>query len=571
MVTVQKEGKEKRMTVSRFALLIVIPFVLLAQERNPTQGRSQQTSNEQKNPIFRVQVVSHSIQAVSYRDRAGWTKIDFQGTSISPQSKGTAEVRSQQGGMQIKLDIKKLPSPTSFGKEFLTYVLWAITPDGHAANLTEVKINSDGSYSNDNVFTTLQSFGLIITAEPYWAVRIPSDVVAMENIVRKDTLGKVEVIDAKYELLQRGQYVYNIPESEQHPVILGSDRKSLLDLYEAMNAVQIARYAKADQHGGETFQDAVRTLEQAENYRARKQWSPANMTAREAVQKAADSRDISLQKQRQLALEEERRVAAERQAAEQQKALLAQQNAAEEARQRALADEQAKREAEQRAEAERARAEADVASAKAAAEAEKAQQAAAEADRLRQQAIAQREALRAQLLQQFNSVLPTRETPRGLVVNMQDVLFDFGKYNLRDTAREALAKISGIVISHPGLNLQVEGYTDSVGSDEYNQKLSENRANTVRDYLEKQGITAQSLSAVGYGKNYPVASNDKSAGRQLNRRVELVVSGEVIGAKIGVPPSAGQGPGTPIPPPGQPTAPIPPAAPAPQSAPMPPR
>jgi outer membrane protein OmpA-like peptidoglycan-associated protein len=121
---------------------------------------------------------------------------------------------------------------------------------------------------------------------------------------------------------------------------------------------------------------------------------------------------------------------------------------------------------------------------------------------------------------------------------MQDVLFDTGKYTLKEPAREALAKISGIVISHPGLNLQVEGYTDSTGTPEFNQKLSEERANTVRDFLAAEGLNPQSMTAVGYGMNYPVAPNDTAAGRKLNRRVELVISGEVIGVKIGTPPTA---------------------------------
>ena len=156
---------------------------------------------------------------------------------------------------------------------------------------------------------------------------------------------------------------------------------------------------------------------------------------------------------------------------------------------------------------------------------------------MRAMAEADKNHLREQLLQQFNAVLPTQETTRGLVVKMQDVLFDTGKYTLKEDAREALAKISGIVISHPGLNLQVEGYTDITGSLDFNQKLSEQRANTVRDYLAKEGVDGQTMTSIGYGPQYPVASNDTVAGRKQNRRVELVVSGEVIGVKIGAPPA----------------------------------
>lgn len=520
-------------------LALGLPLALLGQEPNPTQSQSAPAASNNTNntnPIFRVQVVSRSIQAVSYRNRSGSTKVNFEGTSLAPQAKGTAEVASRPGNMEIKVDVKKLPAPQTFGQEFLTYVLWAITPDGHAANLGEVAVDSDGNFKGNST-TELQSFGLIVTAEPYFAVRQPSDVVVMQNVVRQDTVGKYEVIDAKYELLQRGSYVYQVPQSQQRP-ILTADKKSPLDLYEAMNAVQIAQYAKADQYGGDTYQDAAKLLQQAQSYRDRKQWKPSIMTAREAVQKAEDARVISLRKQQQLALDAERQQAAERQAAAQREAVLAQQKAQEETRQKQLAEEQARREAESRAAAERAKAEADAARAQADQARAQAQQAAAEAERLRQQAVQEKDQLRAQLLQQFNAVLPTRETPRGLVVNLQDVLFDTGKYTLKEPARIALARIAGIVVSHPGLNLQVEGYTDSTGTAEFNQKLSEQRANTVRDFLLKQGLNTSNMAAVGYGENYPVAPNDTSAGRQQNRRVELVVSGEVIGVKIGTPPSA---------------------------------
>ncbi|MFL6353164.1 MAG: OmpA family protein [Bryobacteraceae bacterium] len=517
------------MRVFASTLIAFSPLLLFGQEPNPTQSGIQQPAQTGPTPIYRVQVVSRSTAAISYRHRSGWTKVDFQGTSLAPKAKGTAQVNSRLGHMEIKLEVKALPSAKTFGPEFLTYVLWAITPDGHAANLGEVVVDSDGNFKG-NITTGLQSFGLIITAEPYFAVRQPSDVVVMENVVRQDTKGKVEYVNAKYELLQRGQYTYQVPASQVHPIVLDSNKKSPLELYEAQNAIQIARYAKADQYGGDAFRDAENLLNQAQDYVTRKQWKPSIMTAKEAVQKAEDARIISLRRQQQLALEQERQEAAARQAA-------AQQHAEQEARQRQAAEQQAQLETQQRAVAERAKAEADAARAQSAIEAQKAQQAATEADRLRQQAEADKNALRQQLLQQFNAVLQTRETPRGLVVNMSDVLFDTGKYTLKEPAREKLAKISGIVISHPGLNLQVEGYTDSTGSDELNRRLSEQRADTVREFLVSQGINPQSVTAVGYGKNYPVGSNETPSGRALNRRVELVISGEVIGVHIGVPPA----------------------------------
>ena len=245
------------------------------------------------------------------------------------------------------------------------------------------------------------------------------------------------------------------------------------------------------------------------------------------MQKAEDARTISLRRQRDEALQQERASAAAREAAEKQRAADARARAAQEAAQRAEAEANARHEADQRALAD--------------AQALKAQQASAEAERCRLQAENDKNQLRQRLLAQFNSVLPTRETARGLVINMQDVLFDTGKYELKPPAREALARISGIVVSHPGLNLQIEGYTDSTGTAELNQKLSEQRANSVRDYLMNQGLNTTNLNAVGYGMNYPVAPNNTYEGRKENRRVELVISGEVIGVKLGVPPSQTSG------------------------------
>jgi outer membrane protein OmpA-like peptidoglycan-associated protein len=507
-------------------------------------------------PIFKVEVVSRSIPAVSYRNRSGWTKVDLQGTALAPKAKGSADVNSRLGHMEIKLSVKDLPAANSYGELFLTYVLWAITPDGHADNLGEVVVNPDGNFKAD-VTTELQAFGLIITAEPYFSVSQPSDAVVMENFIRTDTVGKIETIDAKYELLPRGQYTYHVPQTQLKPVDLNSNKKSPLALYEAINAVQIAQYAKADEFAADGFNDAKKLLQQAQEYQDRKQWNPSIMTAKEAVQKAEDARLVSLKRQQQLALQKEREDAAAREAAQKQKAeleaaqrmqaeeqaRLADANARSQAEQRAIADRQ-KLEAEaarQQAEAARqqadaARVQADAARAEAAMQAQRAQAAAAEADRLRAQAESDKNRLREQLLQQFNAVLPTQETSRGLVVKMQDVLFEIGKYALKPEAREALAKISGIVVSHPGLNLQVEGYTDITGSAAFNQKLSEERAGTVRDYLAKEGVDSQAMTSVGYGPQYPVASNDSPSGRKLNRRVELVVSGEVIGVKIGTPP-----------------------------------
>jgi outer membrane protein OmpA-like peptidoglycan-associated protein len=191
------------------------------------------------------------------------------------------------------------------------------------------------------------------------------------------------------------------------------------------------------------------------------------------------------------------------------------------------------REAKAKAEAEAARQAALLQEQKAKEEADKAREAEERAKEAALKAESDKQALRAKLLDQFSRILETKDTSRGLVVTMADVLFDTGKYDLRSTARESLAKLSGIVLAHPGLKLDIEGHTDSTGSDELNQKLSEQRAEGVKEYLIEQGLDRNSLTAKGFGKTMPIASNQTKEGRQKNRRVELIVSGEVIGTKIG--------------------------------------
>jgi outer membrane protein OmpA-like peptidoglycan-associated protein len=505
-------------------------------------------------PVFRVNVVAHSTKAINYRHRSGSTEINFVGTAAMPKATGHAKVDSRQGAISIDASFRDVGPPNQFGTEYLTYVLWAVSPEGRPKNLGEVLL--DGGKSSLKVTTDLQVFGLIVTAEPYFSVTQPSDVIVMENDVRPETLGKIEFIDAKYELLQRGQY-----QKLANTLQLQPDPKIPVEIYEARNAVQIAQSSGADKYAADTFQKAQTTLGQAESYLKRKQRKPAIMIARETAQTAEDARVIAVKRQEEEALQKEREAAAareaeaKRQADEEQKRreqAEADRKAAEMSRAQARAA-QATAEAEKAA-ADRHRLEAELAAAKAAAEqakaeaaqaqaaaaaqsaqaaAETARRQAAESDRLRQQAEMEKQQLRQQLLEQLNAVLETKDTDRGLVVTMADVLFDTGKYTLRPAAREKLAKLAGIVIAHPGLKLAAEGHTDSTGTPEFNQKLSVKRAEAVVEYLGGQGLATDSLSSSGLGDTMPIASNKTVAGRQQNRRVELILSGEAIGTKIG--------------------------------------
>lgn len=553
--------------MKQLSLLLSLAGLLCAQVPNPTQQvPAQNAATDMPTPIYRVTVVSRSVRAVSYRNRSGWTKVDLRGTALAPQATGHADVNSRKGYIEVKAEMHHLGATITYGAEYLTYVMWAITPEGRANNLGEVMVDNEGNAKLD-VTTELQAFALIVTAEPYFGVTQPSDVVVMENIVRDDTLGKFEYVDAKYDLLQRGQYVYNVAPRNLHPVRVNS--KTPIELFEARNAVEIARYANADRYASDVFKKSQDLLAQAENYEARKAGrKPVAMTAREAVQTAENARIIAIRRMREEELARERQAAADREArakaqADEQARLKAQaeRNQLEEAERRRKAEQQQLAEAElrRRAEVDRAASEQARAQAQAAAEEAARQKAAAEAaqaqaeaakaaalqaqEQLRQQAnLADQRAqkaeqeqkeLRQQLLAQLNMILETRDTARGLIVNMSDVLFDTGRYSLRPAAREKLAKISGIVLAHPGLKLEVEGHTDSVGGDAYNQTLSEERARAVQEYLVAQGVSPAGITAKGFGKTMPVADNSTAAGRQRNRRVELVVSGDVIGTPIG--------------------------------------
>jgi outer membrane protein OmpA-like peptidoglycan-associated protein len=513
------------------ALLFVALATVCAQAPNPTQQPAPVPADTgQPMPIFRVTVVSRTISAINYHHRSGTTHIDFRGTELMPPARGEARVDSQMGSTKIDVHVNRLTPASQFGPEYLTYVLWAITPEGRAQNLGELALSGD--HSSLLATSSLQVFGLIVTAEPYFAVTQPSDVVVMENFVRNDTTGTIEQVDAKYDLLKRGQYVLN--RSAYQPVRINP--KGPLQLAEAENAVEIARLAGADRYAADTFQKATIALQNAEGFMSSRGGKPVETNAREAAQMAEDARIITFKRIEEEQLANERRMKEEQLAAQRAAAEQAQANAQAAEAQRAAAEQaQAQAQAasaqaaQDKAAADAARAAAVQQQQQAEAQAAQARQAAAQADAQRQQAEAERTQLRERLRQQLNSILETRETARGLIVNINDVLFDFNKYTLKPGAREKMAKVSGILLAYPGLKLQLEGHTDSVGGDDYNLQLSQQRADAVRDFLAEQGVPVASISAVGLGKSDPVASNDTAAGRQQNRRVELVVSGEAIG------------------------------------------
>jgi outer membrane protein OmpA-like peptidoglycan-associated protein len=577
-------------------------------------------------PTFRVVVVSRTVQAVNYGHRSEATDVDFAGTALLPSADGKAKVRSKRGTIEVEADFGNLQAPTTFGGEYLTYVMWAISPEGRAVNLGEVIVGGNDR-SKLTATTDLQAFALIVTAEPYYAVRQPSNVVVLENVVRSDTRGTSEAVNAKYELMERGGY---LPTGYKFdPVVLKANLPR--EFYEARNALRIAESEGAEIYAAESYQHASSLMKNADDYAVEKHHDRQAMIAvsRQAVQTAEDAREIAVKKIDEVRLAGERQASSDKQgrlqvqaddaarmttqaqidaanaraAADRARAdMAANQSAATAAVSAAQADsanaqanlaatqatsaaavnaaqtdaanananmvahqaasaaavtaaqtdaanananmvanQAASAAAVTAAQADAANANANMAANRAASaaalaaaqtDADQSRLAAQRAQEGEHQANSDKAAMRAQLSEQLNKILETRDSARGLIVSMSDVLFDSGQYSLKPGAREKLAKVAGILIAYPGLNIAVGGYTDNVGGDEMNQKLSENRAGAVRGYLVQEGVSTNSVTAQGFGNTAPVASNDNSSGRQENRRVELVVSGDAIGSPV---------------------------------------
>jgi outer membrane protein OmpA-like peptidoglycan-associated protein len=477
---------------------------------------------------YRVIEISRTVQAINYRHRSGATDVNLLGTALLPSADGKAKVRSKRGTMEVEADFGNLQAPTTFGGEYLTYVMWAISPEGHAVNLGEVLVGGNDR-SKLTATTDLQAFALIVTAEPYYAVRQPSNVVVLENVVREDTKGTSEAVRAKYELMERGGY---LPTGYQFdPVVLSANLP--LEFYEARNAMCIAKSEGAESYAADSYRHAVELMKTADDYAISRhvEKNPLIAASRDTVQTAEDAREIAVKK-----------IDAQLSADERQALLDATAKAQAQADSANMISAQAQSNAAS-AEADAAKAKADMAANQTAStaavsaaqsEAGKSRLVAEQALQREHQADSEKVAMRTQLSIQLNKILETRDSARGLIVSMSDVLFDTGQYSLKPGAREKLAKVAGILISYPGLNIEVGGYTDNVGGDAMNQTLSENRAGAVRSYLIEQGVSTNSVSAKGFGNTLPVASNDNASGRQENRRVELVVSGEVIGSPVNV-------------------------------------
>jgi len=488
---------------------LILPLVCVLLTATICAAQAQQ-------PEPTANVISGTVAAIGYPVGGGGTKVTMVGSAAAPQASGEAKVEAKAAGTGVELKVVGMPQPTALGAEFLTFVLWTVTPDGTTTNLGEIPIEQNGE-GKLTVKAQSQTFALIVTAEPYYAVRIPSELIILTNETRKNTKGKIYP-DNSFKLMRRDEYT-----KQGNPLALKPDLKKVpLEMYEARNAVEIAKSRGAEQYAPEVFSKAQSSLQSAENVLAQDSGKNKVISAaRQTIQFAEDARALAVRRETAERIQKEKEAAAAA-AAAQAKAQADAEAGAEAKRQAELT---AAKEAQMSAEAAAAASEARAKQAALRAREEAAKEQAARA----QAATA---ALRAQLLQQLNDVLQTTDTPRGLVVNMADVLFELGKYELNTDAQLKLAKLSGIIQAHPGLNLTIEGYTDNTGTPEFNMKLSQQRADTVRQFLISQGLSADTITSKGLGQADPIADNNTVAGRKQNRRVEIIVSGEVIGVQM---------------------------------------
>ena len=470
--------------------------------------------------------VKRATLAISYPERHE-SSVNIIGTSLSPTIDGKAKIERKDGRTRIKVDIAGLPNPQSLGAFYTTYILWAIAPEGQPDSLVELLKDK-----NDiEVTTTFQTFGLIITAEPYATVKHPSPIIVAENTLRKNTEGGITSSKVEYLGDPGTLYVVSMPGFAS----IDADFNTPLDVLGARRSVEIARRARAHQYAETELHDAEVKLAALENTwpANRKDQKRYDALAHDVMRLAEHARSTAMERAEVARLDNERRAARNTIARAENEADRARSDAD---RARSEADAAKSEAANYKAAMESARQEAALArerveQAKTDADREKAnaELAKAEAEEARlqaEQAKQERDAAQNNLYQSLSAILETKRTARGLIINLSDVLFDLDKASLKPGAREKLSKLTGILMAYPGpYHVQIEGYTDSTGGVEYNQKLSESRAQSVHDYLVQSGLTAERIiSTRGFGLNNPVATNDTAEGRQLNRRVEIIIS-----------------------------------------------
>ena len=452
--------------------------------------------------------------AVTFRE-GSTINVRMGSTGRLPEASGEASVRRRLGVTEINLELSGHEAGHLFPGRFQHLCVLDHLAGGDSDQHRGTC--ASGRYKSRLTATTLlTSFAMFVTAEPHFLADKPSRLVILENTATGLENQKTATTETfQYQDFET-DYEYEIASLAAEPETEGKLRS---DRYQAIVAVRFADEAFAEQFAPELFAAAREALSQLQQGFAQGlNERQISLLAHRTVRLAVEARRLAEERSAEAALEAERR------------------NHKEDAARLTQASEQAQAAAALwRAEEGRARQATEAARKETESVREKLLNANQEADRLaRLRAEAESEARSAQdqatavyarLEGALSRVAETRETERGLSVNLPDILFATGKSELRISTREVLSRIGGILLVAPEYRLSIEGHTDSVGRTQYNLKLSQERAQRVRDYLVEAHISPALITARGYGESKPVASNQTADGRQKNRRVEIVIEG----------------------------------------------
>lgn len=521
----------KNVSAPAHSFLLCLLMVVMC---STTWGQQRPQPETKPELVQAVKAVTGTRESLAITYPEGVTVgVKLQGTQRLPQASGEAKVQRKRGVTEIEIELDEMKSARLFGGDYNTYVLWIATPEGHTGNAGEFVLQ--GNRAKLNVSTPFQTFGMFVTAEPHYLVPFPSRFVAMENTRPTHRLGGV--VSTSQIRYREFEGVYNF-ERETLASAVEPKGEIRSDIAQAKTAVELAERAGAGKFAPEELEKARQQLLKAQRGVAVGTGTGTqSIQGKEIVRIAFEAQKLAEERSFQAALDAERKANAEQTARLEQNIRDAQSEAekasllAEQRRMKAEMEERARRASEvARAQAEReaqgallAKVQAELAAARAAAEAETARQGKLQADAAAMAARQQAEEARKRMEAALGKVIETRRTARGLILNLPDILFEFGKANLKTETREVLAKVSGILLVAPNYRLSIEGHTDSIGSEEYNQKLSEARADSVYQYLVQAGVPADIMTTIGFGKSQPRASNDTPRGRQENRRVEIVI------------------------------------------------
>lgn len=520
-------------TKSNLLKLTSVAVISLMTTLSPQVLGQQQSVNELIKTVDAPTTEGDSALAISYPEGPS-ISVKFTGTSRLPKASGEAKVERKRGMTEIEIELDEMKPAAFFGGDYATYVLWVVSPEGHVDNVGEFILR--GNRSKLNVSTPQQTFAMFVTAEPHFMTGSPSRFVVLETVRPKNNITgqMLSVSTIKYRGFS-GIYNHSQETLVTDPEVKGEARS---DVRQALVSVRLAERAGAKEFAAAELAKARESLDKTmEASEANVDPKQLMVMGHETVRLAVEAQKLAEERSFQAALDRERqnradeisslKISISKAESDADRArLLAQQKTLElemerNARQSAIA--QANEAARKAAEEARLRQQAEMKADELAKEKFAAEFKAGAAEQEAERAKRERDQARARLQAALGAVVETRQTARGLIVSLPDILFDVDKATLKPQAREILSKVCGIMQVAGEYNLSIEGHTDSTGSDQYNQQLSERRAKSVYDYLANCGLQSSAMVSKGFGEEQPIASNDTAEGRQKNRRVEIVI------------------------------------------------